>query len=310
VRSGSCHVEKLTVGGRVTSPSIPLRLLASVVAFVVIIGACGGARAGASGVRATATDKHSVDVEFLGDSLALTLAIAFADPKLESKYGYTVRENAILGCGIAVGNPIQVSGMIDITAPACRQTTPIPGVSSDNLPWPTQWQRSLSRYRPNVAVLLAGRWEIINRVYNGQWTNILNPVYASYIKGQLEMASNLVTASGANMVFLTAPCVQTTVTPDGTPFPEDDPARLNAYNQLVRQVAAEHPKTDSVVDLNSVVCPHDTFSAQYKGVTVRQPDGVHFAIGSGAVLERPVMTRILASGRAQLARFAKHKANK
>ena len=73
-------------------------------------------------------------------------------------------------------------------------------------------------------------------------------------------------------------------------------------------MAAEHPKTDSVVDLNSVVCPHGAYSALYKGTTVRQPDGVHFDIGSGAVLEAPVMSKILASGRAQMGRLAAHKA--
>jgi hypothetical protein len=313
-RSGSWGFVQPTVGERVTSRSISLRIITAIVACAVLVGA--GEAAGGSGVRRldagkshVAHESHVV-VQFFGDSLALTLAIALADPTLESKYDYKSWDGGILGCGVAVGSPIQVSGQVDVPAAACRQTTPIPGATFSALPWPTQWQHWLSLHHPNVAVLLAGRWEITNRVYDGQWTNILNPVYANYIKGQLELASNLVTASGANMVFLTSPCVQTTLAPNGTPFPEEDPARLNAYNQLVRQVAAEHPKTDSVVDLDSVVCPGGIYSAQYKGVTVRQPDGVHFEIGAGAVLEQPIMKKILASGRAQKARLAKHKAAK
>ena len=40
--------------------------------------------------------------------------------------------------------------------------------------------------------------------YQGNWTNILNPTFAAYVKSQLEQASKLVTAPGARMVFLTA----------------------------------------------------------------------------------------------------------
>ena len=57
------------------------------------------------------------------------------------------------------------------------------------------------------------------------------------------------------MVFLTAPCTNEGEQPDGAPWPEDNPARLAVYNKLVRQVAAEHPQTDSVVDLNAAACP-------------------------------------------------------
>ena len=69
-------------------------------------------------------------------------------------------------------------------------------------------------------------------------------------------------------------------------------------------MAAEHPTTDSVVDLNAAVCPGGRFSSTYKGVAIRQPDGVHFTLGAGTVLAQVVMPKILASGRAQLARIA------
>ena len=92
--------------------------------------------------------------------------------------------------------------------------------------------------KPNVAVLLAGRWEVVDREYQGAWTNILHPAYAAYVKQQLEAASQLVTATGARMVFLTAPCTNEGEQPDGDPWPEDDPARLAAFNKLIHEVAA------------------------------------------------------------------------
>ena len=53
------------------------------------------------------------------------------------------------------------------------------------------------------------------------------------------------------------------------PWPEDDPARLAEYNKLLHQVAALHPKTDSVVDLNAAVCPGGKFTTSLDGVAVR-----------------------------------------
>ena len=161
-----------------------------------------------------------------------------------------------------------------------------------------------------MGVLLAGRWEEVDRLYMGQWTNILNPPYAAYVKQQLELASKIVTPSGANMVFLTAPCLGEPLSPNGTPWPEDSPARQAAYNDLVRQVAAEYPKTDSVVDLNAVVCPGGNNSPTYKGVTVRTADGIHFTLQAGPALAPAIMPKIVAAGRAQMARVAAKKSKK
>ena len=132
-----------------------------------------------------------------------------------------------------------------------------------------------------MVVLLAGRWEVVDREYQGTWTNILSPAYAAYVKQQLEQASQLVTATGAHMVFLTAPCTDEGEQPDGAPWPEDNPARLAVYNKLVREVAAEHPQTDSVVDLNAAACPGGKFTSTVDGVVIRHTDGVHFTTAGG-----------------------------
>jgi hypothetical protein len=102
-------------------------------------------------------------------------------------------------------------------------------------------------------------------------------------------------------VFLTAPCTDEGEQPDGQPWPEDDPARLAEYNKLLHEVAAAHPKTESVVDLNAAVCPGGKFTTSIDGVAVRRNDGVHFTDQGGAVLAKDLMPAIVASGRAQMA---------
>jgi hypothetical protein len=155
-----------------------------------------------------------------------------------------------------------------------------------------------------VVVLLAGRWEEVDREYQGKWTDILQPAFAAYVKHQLEFASTLLTSKGANLVFLTAPCDDEGEQLDGAPWPEDQPARRAAYNRMIREVAAQHPKTDSVLDLSAVVCPGGHFTPTYKGVTIRRPDGVHFTNPAGPVLAPVLMPTIVAAGRASAARAA------
>jgi hypothetical protein len=199
------------------------------------------------------------------------------------------------------GPAVELLGAVDETPSACNGSSLTPGEVATSQPWPDQWMHAMATVNPNVVVVLAGRWEVVDRKYKGTWTNILHPAYAAYVKSQLEMASTLVTATGANLVFLTAPCTDEGEQPDGQPWPEDNPARLAEYNTLVRQVAARHPKTDSVVDLNAAVCPGGNYASSIDGVTVRRSDGVHFTVQGGTFLAKDLMPAIVASGRAQRA---------
>ena len=106
------------------------------------------------------------------------------------------------------------------------------------------------------------------------------------------------------MVFLTAPCTDEGEQPDGDPWPEDNPARLAVYNKLVREVAAEHPTTDSTVDLFGAACPDKKFASKVGGVTIRDTDGVHFTAAGGVYLAPRIMPAIVAAGRAQMAASA------
>ncbi len=196
-----------------------------------------------------------VRILMFGDSVALTLGEGLANPPDQARYGYVLSDKGILGCGVLDGPEVELMGTRYDTPPACDGAPPPPGTPADKQPWGNQWLDAMNEVKPNVVVLLAGRWEVVDREYQGGWTNILNPVYARYVKAQLEKASQLVTATGAHMVFLTAPCTDEGEQPDGSPWPEDNPARLAAFNKLVRQVAAEHPTTDSVVDLNAAGLP-------------------------------------------------------
>jgi hypothetical protein len=236
--------------------------------------------------------------------VALTLGLGLSNSADQAKYGYVLSDKGILGCGVVDGPEVETMGSRDATPSACNGSPLTPGEPEDQQPWPYQWLDAIHQVHPNVVVVLAGRWEVADRAYQGSWTNILNPVYAAYVKQQLEATSSLVTSTGSHLVFLTAPCTNEGEQPDGAPWPEDDPARVAVYNKLLRQVAAAHPQTDSVVDLNAATCPNGKFATTVDGVVMRRPDGVHFTIAGGTALVPALMPAIVASGRAQIAETA------
>ena len=247
------------------------------------------------------TFAQPVRVLLFGDSVALTLGIGLSATADQNKYGYVLSDEGILGCGVVDGPEVELLGARDATPSACDGSPLTPGEAETDKPWPYQWLSAMNEVKPNVVVLLAGRWEVADREYQGQWTNILNPVFAAYVKEQLNRASQVVTATGARMVFLTAACNNEGEQPDGAPWPEDSSKRIDIFNQLVRQVAAEHPTTDSVVDLHAAVCPGGRYAQNIQGVQVRRTDGVHFTIAGGEYLAPLIMPPIVAAGKAQAA---------
>jgi SGNH domain (fused to AT3 domains) len=245
-----------------------------------------------------------VRVVVFGDSIGFTLAYSLGVGSLPSKLHYSLKNEAHIGCGLPDSTPLRFKGVVTDPGSVCNDTkTPTPNAPFTSQPLPVQWETALAKYRPNVVVFLAGRWQVTDRLYDGAWTNILNPTFAANVKQQLESASDLFTSTGADVVFLTTPCVdETPPQPDGQPWPESDPARIAAYNALVRQVATEYPTTDSVVDLNALVCPGGKYTANFQGVTIRTSDGIHFTAQSGVALGRALMPSILSAGREHPAR--------
>jgi peptidoglycan/LPS O-acetylase OafA/YrhL len=227
-----------------------------------------------------------------GDSVGLTLGFGLsAAGKL---YDVVVQNHGLLGCGVVSGRRVQLQGVNDPTAFACdgQGTTP---------QWDQRWQRDVNSFHPNVVLVSSGRWEVVNRTYQGQWTNILSPTYANYVKRELLHAADVAGSRGARVVLLTAPCFSSGEQPDGQPWPEDEATRLAAYNDLVRQVAAERPAVVSVVDLDALVCPGGHYRATISGVQVRRVDGVHFTLTGGIFLATRVWPIVVPVGRAQMA---------
>jgi len=273
----------------------PVAVVATV-AVVVVGTTVPAVAASAAGDRLPAWPPTPVGppvrVLLVGDSVALTLGIGLAEQ--EHRADLDIRDDGLLGCGVAIGNEVRLHGQVDPVAGPGPDGTGAAGTcrldpGPHGLLWPAYWQQQIAAFHPDLVVLLAGRWETVTRTSpSGQWTNILHPAYAAYIERALQLAVAVGTAQGAHMVLETSPCFDTGEQPDGLPWREDDPARVDAYNRLVRQVAADHPATVTVQHLHALVCPGGRFTPTEDGVPLRTSDGVHFTYlgqpNAGAVL--------------------------
>jgi hypothetical protein len=196
-------------------------------------------------------------VTFFGDSVSWTLGTY-----LPKHPGIETSVRALEGCGIALLPDILELGTPHTNYPNCDK-------------WPSRWTKGVNTDDPDVSVILLDRWELMDRKLNGSYQHAGDPQYDAYLLKQLDQAVTIAGSKGAAVVLLTAPYTHRAEKPDGTLYGEDQPARVTAWNKLLYQEQAAHPKQVFVIDLNKKVCPAGKFSWSINGLRVRS-DGLHF----------------------------------
>ncbi|HEX4015748.1 MAG TPA: acyltransferase family protein [Frankiaceae bacterium] len=202
-------------------------------------------------------------VLFVGDSVALALADVLS--RSEIPYDVHIDNAGYLGCGIAIGSPRRFRGKDSDDPSFCPQ-------------WPQRRAQEVAQDRPDLVAVLVGEWELMDRVWHGQWVHIGEPAYDAYLGQQLDLMINVASARGAKVALLTAPCSAPAESPSGALWPENDPARLARFNELLREAAARHAAKATVVDLKAIVCPGGKYVTTLDGYLLRSSDGIHFPL--------------------------------
>jgi peptidoglycan/LPS O-acetylase OafA/YrhL len=212
----------------------------------------GGSRPGSAGPR---NPKRPFTVSVFGDSIGWTW-MHFLPPTP----GFAFVDHTVIGCSLVRGTPYRYIGQTLEQRPECDG-------------WPIRWSTQINQDQPDVALLIIGRWETVDRVNEGQWTHIGDPTFDAYLNGELQRALNTLGSTGVRVVVATVPYSRGGEKPDGRLYPEDQPDRANLWNTMLRKTVAQHPNVQ-ILDLNKKLCPDGVYTAKVDGVKVRS-DGVH-----------------------------------
>jgi hypothetical protein len=222
---------------------------------------------------------HPVRLLLLGDSIALTLGMGLA-VDAQQQYGISVTDDASLGCDLDPQLQVIAAGAVGPATPGC-----------DN--WRDLWPFLIAGQRPQVVALGLGRWEITDHLLDGSWVHIGEPAWDDHLASDLQSAITILHSFGAKVVLFTMPYVDPSDRqPDGQPWSENTPARVQAYNALVRQVAQTHPGVVSVIDLNKMLSPDGVYASSLSGIDVRSTDGIHISVSGGELLRRQILPAV------------------
>jgi len=174
--------------------------------------------------------------------------------------GFAFLDHTVIGCSLVRGTPYRYIGQTLDQRPECDT-------------WPIRWSTQINHDQPDVALLIIGRWETVDRVNEGQWTHIGDPTFDAYLNAELQRALNIVGSTGVRVVVATVPYSRGGEKPDGRLYPEDQPDRVNQWNTMLRNAVSQHPNV-SILDLNKKLCPDGVYTGKVDGIKVRS-DGVH-----------------------------------
>ncbi|TQS42192.1 acyltransferase family protein [Cryptosporangium phraense] len=199
-------------------------------------------------------------ITVFGDSVANSLAVGL--PRLRNG---TLTNRSLIGCGIARSGRVHNAARTQSPYARCPR-------------WDAYWAAGVRADRPDLALVVLARWEVLDRELDGRWQHIGEPAFDAYLRRELATMVRVLTAGGARIVLATAPFNHRYERRDGSLYPEDDPARMDAWNRMLRDTAAADPARIRIVDLGARLCPDGRYTADVDGVHLRS-DGLHLTAG-------------------------------
>ncbi|MCX7619712.1 MAG: acyltransferase [Acidimicrobiales bacterium] len=213
---------------------------------------------------------------FAGDSMAHTMLLAIEGSAVDREDGYVIYPATVLGCGILEGDRI-VNGKINLQKDGC-------------LKWPELWQNQVDKVNPELSVVLVWGWDVYDRRLQGEDGEYYEvPVgsqeWADLMSRTIEQGIDILSSRGGKVALLTMPCIDLDADTPNHPDPEAaEPHRIEAINDVIREVAARNKDTTVVYDLAKFLCPDGKhYRAKIDGIDM-SPDGIHFTKDSGPVL--------------------------
>jgi peptidoglycan/LPS O-acetylase OafA/YrhL len=135
--------------------------------------------------------------------------------------------------------------------------------------WTNWWPGNVASFDPDVVVVLFTIWEEVPRHLDGKWRTPGDPELDAWQLGEYQAAADTLSARGAKLVWLDAPCE-----PNFRLAPRSPLWMLDRI--LLPKVAATR-KNLQLLDLGPQLCPGDNPLTDYAGVHNARPDGAHYS---------------------------------
>jgi peptidoglycan/LPS O-acetylase OafA/YrhL len=142
--------------------------------------------------------------------------------------------------------------------------------------WEWRWRSLLEEFRPQLIVMLTAGWDLRDRQQPG-WDEaraIGDPVFDAWLRAEYEAVGDFLTQDGAQMVFLTSPCIRYGRTEGTGAF---EPERTIRFNETILAPLVEGRSDASSLDLFEHVCRDGAVLDTIAGIEGARPDGIHFS---------------------------------
>lgn len=128
----------------------------------------------------------------------------------------------------------------------------------------------LDKFQPQLVIVVGGFADLADHYLDGSWQHIGDPPYDDFLRNGMQAFADEMGDTGARVLWLTHPHVDPPDPPGVEAYPEEDPARMDRYNEFIEQLAADDPNVVSA-DLATFVRdrPGGEFDPTFR------PDGAH-----------------------------------
>jgi hypothetical protein len=198
-----------------------------------------------------------LDVVVLGDSVAFSLT--WHAP--EAELGLRAFGEHVLGCGLT-DQPLAFPGGGVLDRPQCEGFV-------------ESWPRLLKEQPSDVALLVAGAWELYDLRAGGRVLSVGTSAHDAVLRTRWRLALGIATSGGRPAVVTDVPCFD--VREPGNP--RGEALRIFHLNQLLKPLVEEYP-TARLASLSDRLCP----DGRGVGGRATRYDGVHFTASGAADL--------------------------
>lgn len=206
-----------------------------------------------------------------GDSTAMMLGFgmhSLSDGPAPTPSGMVITEGAaLMGCGIGRSGERRFG------------TDTIETIPSHCLEWENFWRERSATHLPNVAAVLVGPWDVMDRRVDPAepFRSPGDPQWDQWLRDDMLAATDLLTAEGAYVLWLTSPLPNANLDAQNHfAGPEAvDPARFAHLNSIVEELPSLRPGKVGVIDFAGWV------AAQGDEDLTMRPDGVHLSRQGG-----------------------------